>query len=487
MHQLKEILYNTNIIEVIGSTEIDINNMYLDSTKVEPGGLFSAIRGTTLDGHDFIDEAIKKGAVAIICETLPAKIQDGITYVSMQKSDRATGIIAGNFHDNPSSKLKLVGVTGTNGKTTIVTLLFNLFRSLGYKVGMMSTIQNNIQDEVIEATLTTPNSLEVHKLLDMMVDKSCEYAFMEVSSHALSQYRVAGVKFTGGVFTNLTHEHLDYHKNFDNYIKTKKQFFDNLDAEAFALTNLDDKHGNIMVQNTKAKKYTYSLKSLSDYKAKILENSFSGLLMNIEGEDVSTKFIGEFNAYNLLAVYGTAVLLDQEEHVILTKISNLGFTEGRFEYIISKNNIKGIVDYAHTPDALKQALNAINSIRTGDEKVVTIIGCGGDRDTAKRPLMAKIAVDGSDHVILTSDNPRTEDPQKIIEEMKAGVSPENEGKVLAIIDRKEAIRMACTLAGEGDIILLAGKGHEKYQETNGVKKRFDDREILIETLNLLNK
>jgi len=486
MKKLKDILYGVSLQQVIGSTESEVLSLAFDSRLVAAGTLFVAIKGTVSDGHQFIDRAIDSGATTIVCETIPEQTSTGVNYIKVDDSAKALGTIAANFFDNPSQDLKLVGITGTNGKTTTATLLFQLFRELGYKTGLISTVQNQINAEIIPSTHTTPDPIVLNQLLRKMVDLGCDYCFMEVSSHAVVQHRIEGLNFTGAVFSNITHDHLDFHKTFDNYLKAKKKFFDDLQPTAFALTNLDDKNGLVMLQNTRAHKKTYGLKHLADYKAKIIENQFSGLLLNIDDEEVWFKMVGSFNAYNLLAVYATAMLLDQDKLKVLTTLSRLNGAEGRFDYLIADNGVIGIVDYAHTPDAVLNVLNTIRDIRKGNEQVITIIGCGGDRDKTKRPIMAQVACEGSDKVILTSDNPRTEDPEQIIKEMEAGVSPSNRKKAISITDRKEAIKTACHLAKPGDIILLAGKGHEKYQEINGVKYPFDDKEILSENLNLMN-
>lgn len=482
MKLLSDILYKTRLEEVIGSTHMAISSVTFDSRKVKKDTLFVATRGTATDGHAYIDKAIEAGAVAIVCEDLPETRKENVTYIKVTDSTHALGFIACNYFDNPSTKLKLVGVTGTNGKTTTVTLLFNLFRTLGYNVGLLSTVQNKINNTVIPSTHTTPDALSLNELLSVMVEQGCDYAFMEVSSHAVVQNRIAGVQFTGAIFTNITHDHLDYHKTFDEYIKAKKRFFDNLPEEAFAITNKDDKNGMVMLQNTKAHKYSYSIKNVADYKCKIIENHLNGLLLNINNHEVWVKLIGTFNAYNVLAVFAAAHLLKQDVINILTTLSNLNSVEGRFQYVKSETGIIGIVDYAHTPDALKNVLETIKDIRTGDENVITLVGCGGDRDAAKRPVMANIACQYSNKVILTSDNPRSEDPEEILNQMQAGVDATDFKKTLRISDRREAIKTACTLAQKGDIILIAGKGHEKYQEIKGVKHPFDDLEILKETI-----
>jgi UDP-N-acetylmuramoyl-L-alanyl-D-glutamate--2,6-diaminopimelate ligase len=486
MKILKDILYGVPLTRVIGSTSQVVETICFDSRIAVPGALFVAIRGTESDGHAFIDKAIDLGANAILCEEFPSKIRQNVNYFLVENSAKALGIIAANFYDHPSSKLKLVGVTGTNGKTTIATLLFQLFRDLGFKVGLLSTVQNQINDLIIPSTHTTPNPLVLNSLLNDMVLSGCDYCFMEVSSHAVAQARIEGLEFTGGVFTNLTHDHLDFHKTFDSYLKAKKGFFDGLNNKAFALTNVDDKNGMVMLQNTKAHKKSYGLKNIADFKAKIIENHFSGLLLDIDQDEVWFKMVGTFNAYNLLAVYATALLLEQDKLRVLTSLSRLTGAEGRFDYMISPSGIIGIVDYAHTPDAVQNVLSTIQDIRKGTEQLITVIGCGGDRDKTKRPIMAQVACDWSDKVILTSDNPRTEAPEQIIREMEIGVMPNNKKKALSITDRREAIRTACHLAKPGDIIVVAGKGHEKYQEIAGVKLPFDDKEILTEFLNLVS-
>jgi len=486
MNVLKDILYGVPLRKVIGSSSQEINQICFDSRKVVSGALFVAIRGTETDGHAFIDKAIDLGANSIICEEYPPSIRQEINYFLVDNSAEALGIIASNFYDRPSTKLKLVGVTGTNGKTTIATLLFQLFRDLGFKVGLLSTVQNQINDLVIPSTHTTPNSLELNALLNDMVLSGCDYCFMEVSSHAVAQSRIEGLEFAGGIFTNLTHDHLDFHKTFDSYLKAKKGFFDGLSNKAFALTNVDDKNGMVMLQNSQGHKKSYGIKNIADFKAKIIENHFSGLLLDIDQEEVWFKMVGSFNAYNLLAVYATALLLEQDKLRVLTSLSRLTGAEGRFDYMISPSGIIGIVDYAHTPDAVQNVLSTIQDIRKGTEQLITVIGCGGDRDKTKRPVMAQVACDWSDKVILTSDNPRSESPEQIIREMELGVMPSNKKKALSITDRREAIRTACHLAKPGDIIVVAGKGHEKYQEIGGVKLAFDDKEILTDFLNLLS-
>lgn len=483
MKLLSDILYKTRLDEIVGSTNVAISSVTFDSRQVKKDSLFIATRGTAVDGHHFIDKAIESGAAAIVCEELPNAQKENITYVKVLNSSEALGYIACNYYDNPSEKLKLVGITGTNGKTTTVTLLFNLFRGLGYNVGLLSTVENKINSTVIPSTHTTPDALKLNELLAMMVEQGCQYAFMEVSSHAIVQHRIAGIHFAGAAFSNITHDHLDYHKTFDEYIRAKKLFFDNLQDDAFALTNKDDRNGMVMLQNTKAKKYSYGLKSVADFKCRVIENHLNGLLLSIDNQEVWVRLIGSFNAYNVLVVYAISQLLKQDKTQVLTTLSNLNSVEGRFQYIKSKNGIVAIVDYAHTPDALKNVLETIKDIRTGNEQVITLAGCGGDRDAAKRPVMAQIACEYSDKVILTSDNPRSENPEEILNQMQAGINPADAKKTLRISDRKEAIRTAVAFAKEGDIILIAGKGHEKYQEINGIKHPFDDFEIVKELFN----
>ncbi len=485
MKLLSDILYKVKLEEIIGSTHVAISSIVFDSRKVKKDSLFVATKGAAVDGHIYIQKAIESGAIAIVCEEIPKDKNDQITYVKVTDSTYALGVMACNYYDNPSEKLKLVGITGTNGKTTTVTLLFNLFKSLGYSVGLLSTVQNKINNTVIPSTHTTPDAITLNELLFKMEEQGCEFVFMEVSSHAIVQNRIAGINFTGALFSNITHDHLDYHKTFDEYIKAKKQFFNLLPSTAFALTNRDDKNGMVMLQNTKANKYTYALKNIADYKCKIIESHLNGLLLNIDNHEVWVKLIGTFNAYNILSVYATAVLLKQDITSVLTALSNLNSVEGRFQYIKSPNGVIGIIDYAHTPDALKNVLETVKEIRSGSEQVITLVGCGGDRDSAKRPIMAAIACEYSNKVILTSDNPRTEDPEEILNQMQAGVNPVDVKKVLRITDRREAIKIACSFSSKGDIILIAGKGHEKYQEIKGVKHDFDDLEILKETIKIL--
>lgn len=482
MKLLKDILYRAGLLDVMGSTNIAITSVHLDSRRVKKYSLFVAIKGGAMDGHLYIDAAIEKGAIAVVCEELPEKLNDSVTYVRVKNSRFALAWIASNFYDNPSSKLKLVGVTGTNGKTTVATLLYNLYKNLGYRAGLLSTVVNKVDKKEVPSTHTTPDPLALNELLSQMVEAGCSHCFMEVSSHAVDQERITGLDFAGGVFTNITHDHLDYHKTFDNYIEAKQKFFTALKPTAFALTNRDDKNGNIMLQNSKANRKSYGLKTMADFKCKVLENHLTGLLLNIDGNELAAKLIGTFNAYNILAVYGTAILLGEPKLNVLTGISTLNPVEGRFQFIKTGNKIIGIVDYAHTPDALKNVLENIKTLRTGNETLITVVGCGGDRDKAKRPIMRKVATDFSNKVILTSDNPRTEVPEAIIEDMKEGMDPIENKKTLVIVDRKEAIRTACLMAQPGDIILVAGKGHEKYQEINGVRHPFDDMQVLTENL-----
>jgi UDP-N-acetylmuramoyl-L-alanyl-D-glutamate--2,6-diaminopimelate ligase len=483
MKLLQDILYQVRVQQVVGTTNLAIASVAFDSRKVVSFGLFIAVRGTQADGHQYIDQAIKAGAVAVVCEALPQMTKEGITYVKVENAQAALGIIASNFFDNPSQDIKVVGVTGTNGKTTCATLLYRLFRLMGKKVGLLSTVENRINHDVVPATHTTPDALVLNALLNKMVDAGCTHCFMEVSSHALHQHRVAGVQFAGAVFTNITHDHLDYHGTFDNYIAAKKMLFDMLPREAFALVNLDDRHGPTMLQNCKAVvQRTFAVKSMADYRARIVENQFAGLHLHIDGMDLYTKLVGRFNAFNILAVYGTAIHLGMEKLDVLTALSSLNPPAGRFEYINGPNDITAIVDYAHTPDALRNVLKTIEDIRTRSEQVITVVGCGGDRDRTKRPEMAFIATKLSDKVILTSDNPRSEDPDAIIAEMRAGVEAADYKKCLSVTNRREAIRLACSLARPGDIILVAGKGHEKYQEIAGVKQPFDDLMEVTEAL-----
>ena len=482
---LAKLIENINPLEVHGSPMVEVLSLELNSKIVTSGQLFFALRGEKSDGHNYIEDAINKGAIAIVCEKLPEKINSDVCYIVVVDSHKALGIMASVFYGNPSQKLKLVGITGTNGKTTTVTLLYRLFRLLGNKVGLLSTVTNFIDDEEISATHTTPDAITINKLLATMVKKGCAYCFMEVSSHAIIQKRIEGLEFAGAIFSNITHDHLDYHKTFAEYLRAKKMFFDNLSSTAFALTNIDDKNGKIIVQNTRAKVKTYALKTMADYNCRVIESSFEGMQLVVSGLDVWTRFIGTFNAYNLLAVYATADLLGVEKDEALRLLSAMEAVAGRFEYVRGKNNIVAIVDYAHTPDALENVLNTINDIRKNGEQLITVVGCGGNRDATKRPEMARIAVENSDRVILTSDNPRDEEPAAILEDMKAGLDSAQRSKTLFIIDRHEAIRTAAMLAQSGTIILVAGKGHETYQEIRGEKKHFDDKEILMQELNEL--
>ncbi len=488
MALLQDILYKSGIRSVTGTTDLEIKDVQIDSRKVTNGSLFIAIKGVKSDGHQYIDQVVEQGASAIVVESMPSILKEGVTYVQVENSSVAAGYIAHNYYGQPSEKLKLVGVTGTNGKTTIATLLYKLFTSLGYQCGLLSTVENRIGDQVLEATHTTPDQVSINALLKKMVDAGCKYAFMESSSHAIHQHRIAGLKYAGGLFSNITHDHLDYHQTFDEYIRVKKSFFDSLPPSAFAISNADDKRGIVMLQNAVAKRYLYSLRTMADFKGKILENGLTGLIMTINDQEVHFRLIGEFNAYNLLAVYGAAVCLGEDKQEVLRCLSVLTGAEGRFDYIVSHNErVIGIVDYAHTPDALLNVLATIKNLRKGHEQVITVVGCGGDRDKTKRPVMADVACEHSDKVILTSDNPRSEDPEQIIRDMQEGVSAAARRKVLAITDRKEAIKTAVSLSKPEDIILVAGKGHEKYQDIKGVKYPFDDKQILMELFDLLEK
>jgi UDP-N-acetylmuramoyl-L-alanyl-D-glutamate--2,6-diaminopimelate ligase len=484
---LKDILYKVAIEAVKGSTEITIGKIDFDSRKIAQNDLFVAIRGTISDGHEFIAKAIELGATAIVCDTLPETIVEGITYIQVKDTNTALAVMAANYFDHPSQKLQLVGVTGTNGKTTIASLLYQLYKKAGYKVGLLSTVKIMVDEVEYKATHTTPDSLTINQYLATMIAEGVEYCFMEVSSHGIHQKRTEGLHFVGGVFTNLSHDHLDYHATFAEYRDVKKSFFDHLPKTAFALSNIDDKNGPVLLQNTVAKKCTYALKSYADYKAQILESQLSGLLLKINGNEVWVKLIGTFNAYNLLAIYGTAIELGMESLEALRLLSELESVSGRFQYIVSDGNITAIVDYAHTPDALENVLKTINDIRTKNEQLITVVGCGGNRDKAKRPVMGGIASDLSDKAILTSDNPRNEDANVIISEMEGGVAPQNFKRILSITDRKQAIKTACQLAQPNDIILIAGKGHETYQEIEGVRHDFDDMKIVKELLEQLHK
>ena len=482
MKVVKDILYKVGISTIQGSTQKLVSSIVFDSREVQQDSLFVAQKGLLFDGHLFIDKAIELGATVIVCDEIPKRIVNNITYVEVEDTNKALAIIASNFYDNPSSKLKLIGITGTNGKTTIATLLYNLFQKAGYKSGLLSTVKIMVNTIQYEATHTTPNSVLINQYLNEMVVLGVDYCFMEVSSHGIHQKRTEGLQFAGGVFTNLTHDHLDYHKTFKEYRDVKKSFFDALPKSAFALVNVDDKNGAVMLQNTAAKKYTYALKTMADYKAKILENQFSGLLLNMNGNEVWTKLTGSFNGYNLLAVYGVANILGLDATESLTHISALESVSGRFQHFISGDGVTAIIDYAHTPDALKNVLETINDIRTGNEQVITVVGCGGDRDITKRPVMGRIASQLSTQVIFTSDNPRSENPQTIIEEIEAGVAPQNFKKTVSILDREQAIKTATKFAKKGDIILIAGKGHETYQEVKGKRSHFDDYEKITQLL-----
>ena len=474
--KLTTLTINLNIIEIAGSTCKDIKGVNIDSRKIEQDHLFIAVRGTQADGHNYIDKAIESGATAIVCEEIPEKRNADITYIKVENSEQAVGSIATSFYGDPTSKMKLVGVTGTNGKTTIATVLYNTFRHMGYKVGLISTVVNYIDGKAIPTEHTTPDPITLNRLLGEMADTGCEFAFMEVSSHSVVQNRIGGLKFVGGIFTNLTRDHLDYLLTFENYLKAKKQFFDNLSENAFVITNADDKNGMVMVQNTKAKIKTYSVRSMADFRAKIIECHFEGMYLDIDGQEIGVQFIGKFNVSNLLAVYGAACMLNIDPHEMLVALSAMKPVSGRFESLRSPSGYTAIVDYAHTPDALENVLNAIHDVLNGKGEVITVCGAGGNRDKGKRPLMAQEAVKQSDKVIITSDNPRFEEPQDIINDMLAGLNAEQMKKVISIADRREAIKTACMLAKKGDVILIAGKGHEDYQDIKGVKHHFDDKE-----------
>ncbi|MGI6231267.1 MAG: UDP-N-acetylmuramoyl-L-alanyl-D-glutamate--2,6-diaminopimelate ligase [Prevotella sp.] len=478
--KLRELLKNVKPLEIMGSDDVDIKGVDIDSRRVKEGHLFVAMKGTQVDGHKFIPKAVEQGAAAVLCEDVPETLAEGVTYVKVASTEDAVGPVATLFYGDPSKKLKLVGVTGTNGKTTIATLLYNMFRKMGHKCGLLSTVCNYIEDEAIPADHTTPDPIELNELLGRMVEAGCEYAFMECSSHAIAQKRIGGLKFTGGIFTNLTRDHLDYHKTFENYRNAKKAFFDGLPKTAFAITNADDKNGMIMVQNTKATVKTYSVRAMADFRARIIESHFGGMYLDIDGHEVGVQFIGKFNVSNLLAVYGAARMLGKEPEDILVVMSTLHSVSGRLEPLHSPKGFTAIVDYAHTPDALENVLSAIHEVLNGKGHVITVCGAGGNRDHGKRPLMAQEAVKQSDRVIITSDNPRFEDPQAIINDMLAGLTPQQMKKVVSIVDRKQAIRTACMMAEKGDVVLVAGKGHENYQEIQGVKHHFDDKEVLRE-------
>ena len=485
---LQDILYKVNIRSVQGNLEVIVDNLQVDSRKTSKGSLFIAIKGSSTDGHQFIKQVVANGALAVICEQLPEQLKEGVTYVQVENAAVAAGFIAHNFYGQPSEKLSLVGVTGTNGKTTIATLLYKLFSALGYECGLISTVQNQIGNTVEASTHTTPDAIKLNELLKKMVDAKCTHVFMETSSHAIHQHRIAGLRYTGGIFSNITHDHLDYHKTFDEYISVKKAFFDSMPSTAFVISNADDKRGLVMLQNTNAKKYLYSLKTLADFKGKILENNLTGLVMDVNGQEVHFRLIGEFNAYNLLAVYGAAICLGQDKQEVLRCLSILSGAEGRFDYFISPNEkVIGIVDYAHSPDALLNVLATIKKLRKGYEQIITVVGCGGDRDKTKRPIMAAVACEHSDRVILTSDNPRSEEPEAIIKDMETGLNSAAKRKYISIADRKEAIKTAVSISKPEDIVLIAGKGHEKYQEIKGVKYPFDDKEILKDVFEMLGK
>jgi UDP-N-acetylmuramoyl-L-alanyl-D-glutamate--2,6-diaminopimelate ligase len=479
---LSDILYKTDLLQISGSTERQINALAFDSREVKPGTLFVAVKGLTHDGHDFIEKATESGASAIVCEQMPGSLNENVCYVQVADSNKALGVIASNFYNNPSSSVSLIGITGTNGKTTIATLLYKLFQNAGEKCGLISTVINKIGEDSLPAKYTTPDAIELNKLLAEMVLAGCRYCFMEVSSHAIHQERIAGVRFAGGIFTNITHDHLDYHKTFKDYLAAKKTFFDRLDRNSFAITNNDDKNGWVMLQNSQARKYSYAIKNMADYKARILEDQISGLVLQIDGKDVWCKLVGDFNASNLLAIYACARQLGMESDEALTAISSLESVEGRFDQFTGRDNITGIVDYAHTPDALENVLKTINKLRKSNGNIITVVGCGGNRDAAKRPLMAAIASSLSDKLILTSDNPRFESPGAIIDDMRKGLDPIAEKKTLVVESRLEAIKVASSIARAEDIILIAGKGHEKYQEIEGVRYPFDDKSILKEAL-----
>ncbi|MFN3444985.1 MAG: UDP-N-acetylmuramoyl-L-alanyl-D-glutamate--2,6-diaminopimelate ligase [Bacteroidia bacterium] len=485
MKTIQQLIQEIPNAEVIGNAGITVLHLTYDSRMVGEGSLFFAVKGTQVDGHKYINDVIENGAAAIVCENLPETINNTVTYIKVNNTSEAMGLMAAEFYDHPSKKLKLTAITGTNGKTTVATLLFRLFRSFGHNVGLLSTVQNQINETVIPSTHTTPDSIRINELLEHMVEQGCEYAFMEASSHAIDQNRIKGLHFAGTVFTNITHDHLDYHVTFSNYINAKKKLFDDVNDDAFALTNKDDKNGLVMLQNTKATRYTYSLKSIADFKAKIIESDFTGMLLNIDEQEAWFRLVGNFNAYNILAVYGTAFLLGKEKLDIIQHLSNIESVKGRFEYVRSIDGVIAIIDYAHTPDALKNILDTINELRTQNEQLITVVGCGGNRDAAKRPVMADIASEHSTKVIFTSDNPRDENPENILDEMQKGVKPLHYKKTLRISDRKEAIKAAVASANKGDIILVAGKGHENYQEIKGVKHHFDDKETVLELFELM--
>lgn len=483
---LTKILPKALVNEVVGNPDIEVEQLTFNSRVAGANSCFFAIRGTQADGHRFIPQAVENGASAIVCEAMPVSFAPNVTYVRVSDSSEALGLMASAFYGNPSSNLKLVGVTGTNGKTTTATLLYRIVGMLGFKAGLLSTVVNQVVDEQIPTTHTTPDPIELNRLLRRMVDAGCSYCFMEVSSHAVVQKRIAGLTFAGGIFTNITHDHLDYHKTFDEYIRAKKMFFDQLPSESFALVNADDRNGMVMVQNTKAKVSTYALHSIADFRCRVVESHFDGMLLNMDGLEVWTRLIGEFNAYNLLAIYASLLLLGFDKTDVLLHLSMVNSVSGRFEYVSSSGGITAVVDYAHTPDALVNVIETIKKIKSSGQRLITVVGAGGNRDKTKRPVMARVAVQNSDLVILTSDNPRFEEPEDIINDMKAGVDEEFTKKLVTIVDRHEAIRTACLLANKEDIILVAGKGHENYQEVKGVKHHFDDKEVLAEIFNELH-
>ena len=485
MKKLKDILADVSILEISGDEDILVNKITFDSREVEPVDLFVAISGTRVDGHQYIDKVIEKGATVIVCERLPESQPKHVTFIKVENSSKALGLMASAYYDHPSRKLKLIGITGTNGKTTTVFLLYKLFKSLGYEAGMLSTIENRIGNTIVKSTHTTADAIQINRNIAEMVDAGCDYCFMEISSHAIDQERISGLQIFGAIFSNITHDHLDYHTTFNNYIKAKKKLFDELPKEAFALVNSDDKHASVMLQNTKARKLTYSLKNVSDFKGRILENLFEGIEIRINNNDVWTKLVGTFNAYNLMAAYATAIIDGQNQEEVLLSISKLDPVEGRFQVVPNNSGIIAIVDYAHTPDALNNVMNTINNVRQGNEHLLTIVGAGGNRDKTKRPQLAQIACKYSDRVILTSDNPRNENPEDIIRDMEKGLNGDDKRKTVKITDRREAIKTATMISVKGDIILVAGKGHETYQEVNEVRHHFDDREILMECLNSL--
>lgn len=486
MKQINDLIAHIKDASVYGRTDVTVLHLTYDSRNAGEGSLFFAIKGTQTNGHQYINDVIEKGVAAIVCETLPETLNETVTYIKVNNSSEAMGLMAAAFYDYPSSKLKVVAITGTNGKTTVATLLFRLFRSFGHNVGLLSTVQNQINDTIIPSTHTTPDSIKINELMEYMVDQGCEYVFMEASSHAIHQHRIKGLHFAGTVFTNISHDHLDYHGTFAEYIKAKKKLFDEVNEDAFALTNKDDKNGMVMLQNTKATKYTYALNTMADFKGKIMESDFTGMLLRIDEQEAWFRLVGNFNAYNLMAVYGAAFLLGKDKLEIIQHLSNIEAVKGRFDYVRSNNGVIAIIDYAHTPDALKNVLDTINEIRTQNEQLITVVGCGGNRDAAKRPIMADIATELSTGVIFTSDNPRNENPENILDEMEKGVKPLHFKKTLRITDRKEAIKAAVKMAKKGDIILVAGKGHENYQEINGVKHHFDDKETVQEIFNMIN-